>query len=57
MFFHFIEESSLESLAQIRIVKMPDIFPEAILGEATFGKKAVDIGIPVERAAKGVKNA
>ena len=55
-FFHFTQQGSLESLAQIRIVEVPDISPEAVIREATFRKEAVDMGIPMERTTKGMED-
>lgn len=54
--FHFIEESSTESIAEIVVVKVFDMTPETIITVATFGKDAVYVGIPFEVAAKSMKD-
>lgn len=56
MFFHFTQQGSLESFAQIRIVEVVDISPKAVIRETTFSKEAVDMGIPMERTSKGMKD-
>lgn len=56
MFFHFTQQSSLESFAQIRIMEVINISPKAVIREATFRKEAVDMGIPMERTSKGMKD-
>ena len=53
---HFLEESSTESIAKESIVEMRDITPESIIAEATLRDKAMDMGIPFQIPAKGVKN-
>lgn len=52
----FVEQGSAESIAQIRIVKMGNILPEAVVGKAAFGDKAVDVRIPLEVASKGMQD-
>ena len=54
--FHFIEESCAESISQIVVVKVFYMAPEAIITVATFGKEAVNVGIPFEIAAKSMKD-
>lgn len=54
--FHLIEQSSTESITQISIVKMGNILPEAVIGKAAFGDKAVDMGVPFKIAAKGMQD-
>ena len=54
--FHFIEESRAESIAEIVVVKVFYMAPEAVITVATFGKKAVNVGIPFEIAAKSMKD-
>ena len=56
MFFHFTQQSSLESFAQIRIMEVINISPKAVIRETTFRKEAVDMGIPMERTSKGMKD-
>ena len=54
--FQFIEKSRAESIAQIVVVKVFYMAPEAIITVATFGKEAVNVGIPFEIAAKSMKD-
>lgn len=51
-----IEQGSAESIAQIGIVKMGNILPEAVVGKAAFGDKTVDVRIPLEVASKGMQD-
>ena len=54
--FQFVEKSRAESIAQIVVVKVFYMAPEAVITVATFGKKAVNVGIPFEIAAKSMKD-
>ena len=54
--FQFIEKSRAESMAQIVVVKVFYMAPEAVITVATFGKEAVNVGIPFEIAAKSMKD-
>lgn len=55
--FHFTKEGSLESMAEVSIVEMFNGTPEAVIRIAAFGDKAVDMGIPFQRASKGMEDA
>lgn len=57
MRFQFIQESGLESFPEVSIVKMFHNLPEAVIRETAFGKKTVDVGIPLERPAEGMEDA
>lgn len=46
----------MEGFAEVRVIEVFNSAPEAVVGISAFGKKAVDMGIPLERASKGVKN-
>ena len=54
--FHFIEEGGLESVAQESITEMFHIAPEGVIGEAALGNKAMDVRVPLERAAEGMED-
>ena len=54
--FQFIEKSRAKSIAQIVVVKVFYMAPEAVITVATFGKKAVNVGIPFEIAAKSMED-
>ena len=56
MFFHFTQQSSLESFAQIRIMEVINISPKTVIRETTFSKEAVDMWIPMERTTKSMKD-
>ena len=54
--FHFIKESGAEGVTKENIVKVMDITPETIITVATFRNEAVDVGIPFQISAKGMKD-
>ena len=54
--FQFIQESSTESVAQISIVEMLSLAPEAIVAVTALGNKAMDMGIPFEVPAEGMED-
>lgn len=54
--FQFIEKSSTESITEIVVIKVFYMTPESIITVASFGKDAVDVGIPFEVAAKSMKD-
>ena len=53
---HFIKKGSAKSVTQESIIKMGNITPETVITVAAFRDKAVDMGIPFQIPAKGVKN-
>ena len=54
--FHFIEESRAESIAEIVVVKVFYMTPEAVITVTAFRKKAVDVRIPFEIPAKSMED-
>lgn len=54
--FQFVQESGPEGIAEISVVEMGNITPEAIIAEATFRKQAVDMRIPLEVPAKSMED-
>ena len=56
-FFQFVQKSSLESFAEIGVVKVVNNSPEAVIGETTLGKKTMDMWIPLQGSAKGMQDA
>ncbi len=54
--FQFIQEGGLERFAEISIVEMFYNFPEAVIREGAFGKKAMDMGIPFQRPAESMQD-
>ena len=54
--FQFIEKSSTESNTEIVIVKMFYMTPGAIITVTAFGKKAVNVRIPLKVSAEGMED-
>lgn len=54
--FQFIEKGRAESIAQIVVVKVLYMAPEAVVTVAAFGKETVNVWIPFEIAAKSMKD-
>ena len=52
-----VEKSVLEGIAKEAEVEMLFVTPEKLITDAAFRNKAVDMGIPFEIPAKGMKNA
>ncbi len=52
----FIQKSSLESFAEIGVMKVLNNPPEAVIGESASGKKTMDMGIPFRRPAEGMQD-
>ena len=53
---HFIKKGSAKSVTEESVIKMGNITPETVITVAAFRDKAVDMGIPFQIPAKGVKN-
>lgn len=56
MLFQFIQECSLESFTKTGVVKELNDPPEAVIGEAAFSKKTMDMRIPFQRSAEGMQD-
>ena len=54
--FQFIKECSTESVAQIMIVEMMSLAPEAIIAVTALRNKAMDMRVPFEIPAEGMKD-
>ena len=54
--FHFTQQCGAESIAEVGIVEVIDIAPETVTAVAAFGNQAVDMGVPFQISAKGVKD-
>lgn len=54
--FHFTQQGSAESSAEVGIVEVIDIAPETIIAVAAFRNQAVDMRVPFQISAKGVKD-
>lgn len=52
--FHFIQESSAESVAEIGVIKVMDMTPETIITETAFRDEAVNMRVPFEIPAEGM---
>lgn len=57
MSFQFIQKSGLKGFTEISIVEMFDNSPEAVIRKAAFRKKTMDMGVPFQRSAEGMKDA
>ena len=57
MRFPVRSKSSLESFAEIGVVKVFNNSPEAVIGETTLGKKTMDMWISLQGSAKGMQDA
>lgn len=55
-FFHFIEKDSLESLAQVSIIKMLYSPPESIVREAALCDEAVDMRVPFQGSSESMED-
>ncbi len=56
MLFQFIEQDSQKGFTEVGIIEIFHSAPETVIGISTFGKKAVDVWIPLKRASKGMKD-
>lgn len=54
--FQFIQECSLEGIAQKTVVEVWEGTPEAGVTDTSLGDEAVDVGIPFEVTAKGMED-
>ena len=54
--FQFIEEGSLEGLAEVGVVEVFHVAPGTVIRESAFGKEAVDMGIPFEGPAESMED-
>lgn len=54
--FHFTQQSSAESIAEVGIVEVIDDAPETVITVAAFRNQAVDMGVPFQIPAKGVED-
>lgn len=54
--FHFIKEGGAEGVTKESIVEVADITPEAIVTVTTFRNEAMDVGVPFQISAKGMKD-
>lgn len=54
--FHFTQQSSAESIAEVGIVEVIGIAPETVITVAAFRDQAVDMGVPFQIPAKGVED-
>lgn len=57
MSFQFIQKSGLKGFTEISIVEMFDNSPEAVIRKAAFRKETMDMRVPFQRSAEGMKDA
>ena len=53
---HFIKKGSAKSVTEESVIKMGNITPEPVITVSTFRDKAVNVWVPFQVPAKGVKN-
>ena len=53
---HFIQKSSAKSITKVSVVKVMHIAPKPIIAVSTFRDEAMDVRVPLEISAKGMKN-
>ena len=54
--FQFVQESGAEGIAQVSVVKVGQLTPEAVIRITTFRDQAMDMWIPFQRTAKGMQD-
>ena len=54
--FQFVQESGAEGIAQVSVIKVGHLAPEAVIGKPTFRDQTVDMWIPFQRPAKGMQD-
>ena len=54
--FHFIQKSSAEGITKESVVKVFHIAPEAVITVSSFRDEAMNVRIPLEISAKGMKD-
>ena len=54
--FQFVQESGAKGIAQVSVVKVGHLAPEAVIRKTTFRDQTVDMGIPFQRPAKGMQD-
>ncbi len=54
--FQLIQEGGAEGIAQVSVIKVGHLTPEAVIGKAAFRDQAVDMGIPLQGTAKGMQD-
>lgn len=54
--FHFIKKGGTESIAEVSIIEMMDVAPESVITVAAFRNETMDVWVPFQVPAKGVKD-
>jgi len=54
--FHFIKQRGAESIAQEGVAKVIDAAPETVVTVTAFRNETMNMGIPFQGPAKGMKN-
>lgn len=55
MFFHLVEQSSLESVSEIIVIEMFYRPPKAVIGIAALRNQAMNVGVPFKRTSECMK--
>lgn len=54
--FHLIEQGGTEGIAEVSIIEMMDVAPEAVITVAALGNETMDVRVPFQVPAKGVED-
>lgn len=54
--FHFVKEGGAEGITKKTIVEMVDMSPQSVVAATAFRDKTVDVRVPLQVSAKGMKN-
>ena len=53
---HMVQQGGAEGIAEQNVVEMLDCAPDGIVAGAAFGKKDVNVRVPLQASPKGVQN-
>lgn len=54
--FHFVQKGSTEGIAKVSVVKVFHIAPESVITVSPFRDEAMNVRVPFEISAEGMKN-
>ena len=54
--FHFIQKGSTEGITKVSVVKVFHVAPETVITVAAFRDEAMNVRVPLEIPAEGMKN-
>ena len=56
LYFHFIQKGGAEGITKVSVVKVFHMAPEAIITVPPFRDEAMNVRVPLEISAEGMKN-